>query len=209
MYSACISSIDRPGEPQSSGLGRYKPDIYKYYQSHTKNENVGLPGVELRADKRGTIWSHWYIRYLMPVVFLCSIWAVYEFYYIYKVKYSAKPPTSQVQPLQLQPPTSNILSVPSGQVLPAVQKIYSKRYRIAGQVNADGILKVYVHDSTQPGLIIMGAGDCSIGDMRQTQCKVDGEIVTIATGVRPVKPKPTETDFKQLVPTVAAVDAVK
>jgi zona occludens toxin len=61
IYSACIPSIDRPGEPQQTGLGRYKYEIFKYYKSHTKTE-TGLPGVEIRADKRLNVWNHWYIN---------------------------------------------------------------------------------------------------------------------------------------------------
>lgn len=37
--------------------GRYKPEIYRFYKSHTKNEGT-VAGVEEIADDRGVVWKH-------------------------------------------------------------------------------------------------------------------------------------------------------
>ncbi|UOA07523.1 zonular occludens toxin domain-containing protein [Methylobacter sp. S3L5C] len=202
IYSACIPSIDRPGEAQTTGLGTYKPAIYKYYQSHTKSE-TGLPGIEIRADKRLSVWNHWYIRYVAPVILVGAIWGAYTFYDLYHNNSYAKPKSVSVQ-APASPASPVYPSVPSNTqavIVPVVQAVvYSKRYRIAGTAIFNGRLKVYIHDATTKHLRTMNAVNCKTGDFNETECKIDGELVTVYSGTREAEKK--EKSFTDIAPTV-------
>jgi zona occludens toxin len=205
IYSACIPSIDRPGEAQTSGLGTYKPSIYKYYKSHTKTE-TGLPGVEIRADKRLNVWSHWYIRYVAPLVLIGAGWGVYTFYDLYQNKFNKSNPVKSVPapaPVLAPAPVNPAYPVAVAQVLPVVVPVvYSKRYRVAGQIAFDGKLKVYIHDANAKHMVIYDQTQCKTGEFHQTECKIDGELVTINTGFREAK-KPSN-NLLDVVPTIAS-----
>lgn len=203
IFSACIPSIDRPGEAQQSGLGTYKPAIYKYYKSHTKTE-TGLPGVEIRADKRLNVWNHWYIKYVAPMVLLGALWGVYTFYHLYQDKYAAKSVFNVPQPVLNAPgPVINKLPLVMVQA-PVIQPvIYSKRFRVAGMVAYDGKLKVYIHDATSPHMRIYDQTQCKTGEFNSTECKIDGELVTINTGVHEEKKQPAN-NLLDVVPTIAS-----
>lgn len=203
IFSACIPSIDRPGEPQVNGIGRYKPEIYKYYQSHTKTE-TGLPGIEIRADKRLSVWNHWYIRYVAPAVFLAAIWGFYTLYGLYHDNPYVKPSVVQqnpVNPVITPPVNTNVQHTAVNTQVPVVQAVvYSKRYRIAGTALFNGRLKVYIHDITTKHLRMMTAANCKTGDFQETECKIDGEVVNIYTGTREIEKK--SQDFGEIVPNV-------
>lgn len=205
IFSGCIPSIDKTGEPQTNGLGRYKSNIYKYYKSHTKSE-TGLAGVEIRADKRLNVWSHWYIRYVAPLILISAIWGAYTLYHIFADKKAASAPVSvPVQPVQaFNDPQAKPLPDKQSSPAPApVQPVYSTRYRIAGLIAFDGKIKVYVHDAQSPHLRIYDQTQCKTNDFNVAECKIDNEIVTIHTGTR--KEPKQENQFGSMVPTVAAV----
>lgn len=205
IFSACIPSIDRPGEAQTSGLGTYKPTIYKYYKSHTKTE-TGLPGVEIRADKRLNVWNHWYIKYVAPMVFIGAVWGVYTFYHLYQDKFSSKPPPVVEVPVISAPVPVNLAQpVAVAQVVQAVvvPVVYSKRFRVAGMIAFDGKLKVYIHDATAKHMLIYDQTQCKTGEFNQTECKIDGELVTINTGFREEKKTPSN-NLLDVVPTIAS-----
>ncbi len=107
MFSGCIPSSDKPGDPNTTGIGRYKPEIYKYYKSHTKSE-TGLPGIQIRADNRGSVWSHWYIKFLAPLVIVSAIFGAWYIYGFFSGKHVKKdvPITQQ----SIQPSAINTIS---------------------------------------------------------------------------------------------------
>ncbi len=201
IFSGCIPSIDRPGEPNVTGIGKYKPEIYKYYKSHTKTE-TGLPGIEIRADNRGTIWNHWYIRYVAPLVFLSAIWGAY---YTYQFFTGKKIP-------QVTQSTSNVISTKHQQIVkpslvqpPAeVQSgpIESVRYRVSAVMDIPNRRLIYLDDFKTGKLIRINPIYCK-NTINGYECTRNGELITQYTGQRP--PKESEKQKQHLTDIVPEV----
>jgi len=190
IYSGCIPSIDRPGEPINSGFGRYKPEIYKYYKSHTKSEN-GLPGVEIRADKRGSIWNHWYIKYLAPLCLVGGIVGAYNLAQFFGQKKPA-PAINQALPL---PSNDNSTMQPT----PSVPRPKdSQNYRIVGTTYRAGFLHVIYTDQSQR-FRFTTPENCNITE-NGPECTIDGQFVTRYTGPTPEKPQHQSSDLAALAP---------
>lgn len=206
IFSACIQSIDRTGEANQTGIGRYKPEIFKYYKSHTKSD-TGLAGVEIRADKRGSVWSHWYIRYIAPMVLVVAVWGCWFFYDLYNSKFApaAVPDVAPVflPVLPVAVVSSAAAAVPVYVPAPVPVLVQSKRYRVAGSASFDGRFVVYIHDSTTPHLLVYDATVCRSSVDRFITCHIDNEIVSINTGVRDAK-KPSN-EFNSIVPAAPAI----
>lgn len=190
IFPGCIPSLEKPGEEMTSGLGRYKPEIYKYYKSHTKSEN-GLPGVEIRADTRGSVWNHWYIRYVAPIVIVASIWGawfVYHFFTGDAFDKTKKETVSQSIPVN---PESKPQSVPQSSqqqpLAPVAKPVESKRYRIVGSSYREGFLYVYIEDGQTKKFVTYAANDCKIGGLNGPECTIEGQLVTQYTGVHEKK----------------------
>lgn len=196
IFSACIPSMDRPGEPNQKGFGTYKAEVYKYYKSHTKSE-TGLAGIEIKADKRGSIWSHWYIRYVAPIVLIAALWGSW-FTFNFFSGGTLEPQTVEVQPVQ---PVPTVATAPAERPPPPPrQKPESKRFRVTGVVYHHGIQVVYVTDADGETRAIE-AKNCEFG-LNGAECQINGEIVTKYTGKRPEKEKPNRQDLTEVVPTV-------
>lgn len=186
LFSGCIPSIDKPGEPNVSGLGRYKPEIYKYYKSHTKTE-TGLPGMEIRADKRGSVWSHWYIKYVAPVVFVAAVFGAIHTYKFFSGQLTKKPVNKDPIPeqtLQQTIPTPPAPTPPASQPTPTINQ--SQRYRISALIDVNGVRTIYVDDSQTGKLIKISTENCKY-TLNGAECIHQGEIVSNQTGQRPPK----------------------
>jgi zona occludens toxin (predicted ATPase) len=57
----------KPGKPMRQLYGKYKPEIYQYYKSHTRNKTDFAAGMEEKADDRANVLKH-------PLVFLPRSW---------------------------------------------------------------------------------------------------------------------------------------
>jgi len=205
IYSACIPSIDKPGEPNTTGMGTYKEDVYRYYKSHTKSE-TGLPGIEIKADKRGSIWGHWYIRYVAPIILIGSIWGASYMYKFFTGDAFDKTKTASVEAQTVQ--KSNNQSVPvvkaGTSVNPAIQQavpVESLTRRITAVVDIDGRKIVYVEHSEKRHLMKVGMESCKI-TLNGLQCQIDNEIVTSYTGQRQEKERQVPTLTQAIVPKV-------
>lgn len=202
IFSACIPSIDRPGEPNQTGFGTYKPEIYKYYKSHTKSE-TGLAGIEIKADKRGTIWSHWYIRYVAPIVFIGGIWGTYYTYRFFTGDAfgTKQPEIVEITPQIPTPSPTKSFEVPQTPNVAREQpKPESKRFRVSGVVYHDGIQVVYLEDIAGETRAV-DAKDCSFG-LNGAECVVNGEIVSKNTGIRPQRDKDQRHHLTDIVPAI-------
>lgn len=187
IFSACIPSIDRPGEPNMTGMGTYKPEVFKYYKSHTKSE-TGLPGIEIKSDKRGSIWSHWYIRYLAPLVLISAIWGAW---YVTKFfsgdTFGTKPPpeaSATSSPAVETKPVQN----PVNQPPPPPISEDSKRFRVAGTLYREGRFYVLVHDAQAKHMVYLPPDKCDLTGLNGPECKINNQIVTKYTGQQ-VMPK--------------------
>ena len=194
VFPGCLSSIDKPTGELISGIGRYKPEVYKYYKSHTKSE-TGLPGVEIRADKRGNIWNHWYIRYVVPIIIILSIWGafyLYDFFTGKKIK-----GTTKIE--QTVPSVDRGQKIATTQQKPAPQIKRSLQYRISTVFSVDGIERIFIETADDPHLIEVGLEQCN-KKRGGYQCFYEGEIVDKNSGQRPVKEKYEPTKLTQVVP---------
>ena len=54
IYDGCVNGATYRGEPLESKNGSYKPEIYKYYKSHTQKSELADTALEVSPDKRGT-----------------------------------------------------------------------------------------------------------------------------------------------------------
>lgn len=205
IYSACIPSIDKPGEPNTTGMGTYKPEIYKYYKSHTKSEN-GLPGIEIKADKRGGIWSHWYIRYVAPVVLVGSVWGAVYMYKFFTGEAFGKNKTASVESKTIpqsvnQPIPAAKAGVATNSTPQSVGPIDSPTRRISAVIEIDGRRVIYVEHSEKRHLMKVGMEMCKI-TLNGLQCQIDNEIITAYTGQQQDKVREPQTLTQAIVPKV-------
>jgi zona occludens toxin len=205
VYPGCLTTIESPKDPLVTGLGRYKPEVYKYYKSHTKSE-TGLPGVEIRADKRGNIWSHWYIRYVAPIVLISALFGAYYLVQFFRGKNSD---SLQAAPVQTQPlQISKYQSIPVNQVITPnnanIQPVVpteSLTQRITGVVVIEGRQIIYVKHSEKKHLIKVGMESCK-QTLNGILCQLGNEIVTAYTGKQIEEHDQPPTLAQTIVPKV-------
>ncbi len=66
----------KPGKPMRQLYGSYKPDIYQYYKSHTRNKTDFAAGMEEKADDRANVLKHPLIKFGIPVSILIMAFGV-------------------------------------------------------------------------------------------------------------------------------------
>lgn len=66
----------KPGKPMRQLYGSYKPDIYQYYKSHTRNKTDFAAGMEEKADDRANVLKHPLIKFGIPVAILIMAFGV-------------------------------------------------------------------------------------------------------------------------------------
>jgi zona occludens toxin len=54
IYDGSINGASHRGQPLESKNGTYKPEIFKYYKSHTQKSELADTALEVSPDKRGT-----------------------------------------------------------------------------------------------------------------------------------------------------------
>lgn len=83
IYTGEASGSNPPVKNRVRQLfGKYKPEIYKYYQSHTQAEGEKV-GEEVKADQRGSVLKSSLVKYGVPIalVLMCSgVYKVYKFF---------------------------------------------------------------------------------------------------------------------------------
>lgn len=57
-------------------FGKYKPEVYKYYKTHTQSVN-GITGLEEKADDRGNLFKGVFFKYVMPAAVITICFSVY------------------------------------------------------------------------------------------------------------------------------------
>jgi zona occludens toxin len=74
--------------------GSYKPDVYKYYKSHTKNKTDFAAGMEEKADERGNMLKSPLIKYGLIIAIIIIIFGVRGVYgYFTRFDIEDKPTT--------------------------------------------------------------------------------------------------------------------
>jgi zona occludens toxin len=106
----------KPGKPMRQLYGKYKPEIYQYYKSHTKNKTDFAAGMEEKADDRANVLKHPLIKVGIPAAMLVMAYGIYHVYSFFTAHETEPAPQQQTAPLdqQTHPRTQD-------QLRPAVQ----------------------------------------------------------------------------------------
>lgn len=169
--------------------GRYRPEVYRYYKSHTKSE-IGTAGLEEAPDKRGSVWKSGTVMIGLPVAVLAIVWGASGAVSFFNPSAPAAVPASAPAPGPLRPPEHlRVVDRPaSAPVAPAASPAppapkgpaYSSIWRYAGYLAEQALI------TNDRGVVLRvpltGCDQRSVDDVR---CEVDGELVTAWTGQRP------------------------
>ncbi|PSF10579.1 hypothetical protein C7H09_06445 [Marinobacter fuscus] len=175
----------KPGKPLRQLYGSYKPEIYQYYRSHTRNKTDFVAGMEEKADDRANVLKHPLIRFGMPFALVVGIFGVYRMY-----NYFQSDPLDEPQPQVSQNPPISTAPVqssnPRTNAQPPRQSIHqvaheietdwlpiSDQWRIVGEVN--GVYWIWgdagtrkIHSRICATTLNTGEPYCVIGGKRVT-----------------------------------------
>ncbi|MCG7200885.1 hypothetical protein MD273_14205 [Marinobacter pelagius] len=68
----------KPGQPMRQLYGSYKPEIYQYYKSHTRNKTDFAAGMEEKADDRANVLKHPLIKFGIPAALAIVVFSVFK-----------------------------------------------------------------------------------------------------------------------------------
>lgn len=183
VYAGSQKGPKYPKNVVSSFFGKYKPDVYKYYKSHTKSE-TGLPGMERVIDGRATVWNRPYIKYGFPVAVILLIYGVGSLLKFFNGGMDHKPDGSvqHGQVVKHAPSPSPVLVQAAPSSASVSLKVYSKFWRVVGFSGFDGHWVYHLQHAVK-GRRRLSSGLCSGGEFGEPVCEVDGELVTSWTGI--------------------------
>lgn len=133
----------KPGQPMRQLYGKYKPDVYQYYKSHTRNKTDFAAGMEEKADERANVLKHPLIRFGIPIVLVVASLGVYKVSQYFESPGEAEESVLPSSP-QGQPTKNNRSPSPArakGRLQQASREIeggwlpVSDKWRIVGEVN--------------------------------------------------------------------------
>lgn len=70
----------KPGKPMRQLYGKYKPEVFQYYKSHTRNKTDFAAGMEEKADDRANVLKHPLIKFGIPLSIVIMVFGVYRAY---------------------------------------------------------------------------------------------------------------------------------
>lgn len=170
----------KPRDAYRTLRGTYKPEVFKYYRSHTKNKTDFAAGMEEKADDRANVWKNPLVKYGIPAALILIVYAVFT------VLAYFKPDTpEQKQPIEETKPDRRGYTplTQSAEVTPAKKYArfdldagkpeLSKTWRIVGLVNDTFILE------SPNGTRTIKRSRCIRDTMtRDDMCFISGELVT-------------------------------
>lgn len=117
----------KPGSPMRQLFGSYKPEIYQYYKSHSRNKTDFAAGMEEKADDRANVLKHPLIKYGIPVTVLImamGVWKAVAYFTPEELSDEIKPGTTtevRTQQAKVQQPISATKSAQAAQRTRAVK----------------------------------------------------------------------------------------
>lgn len=200
---------DRPakGALIRSLQGRYRPEVWNCYVSHTQSQRIGEAGLEQIVDDRANILKGWTVRFALAaaVALPFAIWfAISTVNGFSRGRASthasdegaaaATQPAVPPSPALLRPaPQSGpdrlapaLVTVPPGESPPMLAPVKypeSKQWRYAGVIDVKG-RKRYVVDG-DAGSMYVAASDCHRDRVGNVSCVLDGELINPFTGPAP------------------------
>ncbi|MES1935449.1 zonular occludens toxin domain-containing protein [Salinisphaera hydrothermalis] len=202
MYSGAIKGQRGPKDKLVNSIqGKYKPEVYKFYKSHTMSKSGGA-GREVKVDKRATIWNRAGIKYGVPLGLLVGGLAFYQaagFFSPPKSEAGAAASASASGPAVSQAAPQKRLAKPR---LPKVTP-WSKHWRFTGVIsNGNGGGRALISGDHGRARSIPIRQCHHFHDTGEWYCDVAGARVTSWTG-----PNPTDDaspSLASIVPTSAS-----
>lgn len=114
----------KPGKPMRQLYGSYKPEIYQYYKSHTRNKTDFAAGMEEKADDRANVLKHPLIKFGIPVavlIMVAGVWKAAAYFSPEEHTDSPTPTTEQPTPGTSQLPVTATQSARTARETKAVK----------------------------------------------------------------------------------------
>ena len=169
--------------------GKYKQDIYRFYQSHTLADNPdGAAGLEVAADSRANILKGSFFTFWLPLTLLGAIGGLYlAWNAFYSISGGENEQTADKHPPQQAPapPTKPARAPdPSPAEPDRTPPDDSERYRLVGTIVAPNYRRAIIY--SDDGARRIGMSSCEqFGDTGEWYCFVDGHRVTGWAGPKP------------------------
>ena len=182
VYSQC-QPIDKPAKGKwiSGFQGKYKPEVWNCYISHTQAKQIGTAGMEKKIDKRANIWrSPKMIAAMSSAAALpLAIFLGYKAFAAMAPK-PLKQSAAQVRAERV-PATQTATSLKPIQDRPAVQE--STAWRVSGYADwGDRRTTVVYLVSATGERSVLADGNCHRDETGAWWCKVDGSYATPWSG---------------------------
>ena len=190
VYNRCQSAE----KPSKSALlrkmtGRYRPEVWNCYVSHTQAKRVGEAGLELAADDRASVWKSWTVRASMVAALALPLlfWFAWDSFGDLSGKPQPSTPTKRV-PQAHESPTA-FAAAPSTATPPSQPQAQPEQPRTASAASWTVIGVVQRLDGTGIALLKSSLGErrlkiedhCRLDPLNWT-CEVDGETSAPWTG---------------------------
>lgn len=173
------------GKRQREMYGSYKPEVYRFYKSHTMSQSGEAGANETKIDRRGVIWKQPIFWLGMPAclaLLVGGVWYVYSFFH---PEAHAPKPGSAVGGAPVRPPGPGVpfSSSPAAQLPAAIA-------RVSGYVEFEGapeLSLVFLTDGAKSWTIRFG-DSCSFHRHREIRCVWEGRTYS-ASGSPYVPPE--------------------
>lgn len=193
IYQGMVKGPKYPAPDLGFSIQEYKPEIFKFYQSHTLG--TGAVGIEVKPDKRATVLSHPMVKFGIPLGLIAGVFLIYSVasFFTHKKKPApgaaasvpapapvqaaplAAPPNPEPEPKR--PPVAKLEpAAPSPPPVPAL----SDEWRITGISSIDG-RRVVLAESDQGHRRRLDPTACADWDFEPV-CTVDGKRITRYSG---------------------------
>lgn len=183
VFTGCQKGLSG-GTPNRTLQGTYKPEIFKYYKSHTKNKTDFAAGMEEKSDNRNNIFKSKFFLIVIPAAILIIIFAIINLFSYFTVDENIIDNPSIVEPVNSKP--SKKFIKPKAQDLSLLAKKamlksdltkeflpLSKNYRIVGSINNSLMITSRNGDRTVNKKL---CGNFS--NTKEDYCVLNGELVT-------------------------------
>lgn len=201
VYQGCVTG-DRPPKDRhiQRVISSYRPEVWRFYQSHTQGAVDGLVGVEESTDGRASKFGSLRWRVGAP---LALVLAVLGLLVLWRVTHPAAESAPAARSVPASAPASAPV-VPAASVLasaapaPAPAPVApsapvpdrlpeSTRWRVAGSITRpDGVEVVILTDGVYVRTRVLWTGSgCQRTQFDEVECQLPGELVTQYSGPLP------------------------
>lgn len=199
VYAGAVTGQKPPGQPIRQLFGKYKPEIFRFYKSHTHNKTDFAAGMEEKPDKRANLLKSPLILFGIPGALLllaASVWSLWGFFHPEIPEDDATPTAVPNQTLPPGRAQAVSLQAQQQQVRQRIQEAHSQQlryeldkdrlplsesWRITGQINNTLIVS---HETR--GDRFIDRRKCGFYmNTEEVYCVIEGKLVTWYSAKRP------------------------